>query len=147
MINLSSISFGYQRSELLFSGLDLRLTGGGIYGLLGKNGAGKTTLLKLLTGLLFPKSGECDAFGFEPRVRSPGFLQEIFMISEEFYVPPIYARDFERLYAPFYPRFDSQLLKKYLDEFQIDPGKKLSVLSYGQKKKFLLAFGPAGWNS
>ena len=46
MIYIENLDFGYQKKREVFSGLNLSLTGGHIYGLLGKNGAGKTTLLK-----------------------------------------------------------------------------------------------------
>ena len=45
--------------------------------------------------------------------------------------------------APFYPRFDHTMLQKYLQEFEISNDKKLTAYSYGQKKKFLIAFGLA----
>ena len=64
MIYIENLDFGYQKKREVFSGLNLSLTGGHIYGLLGKNGAGKTTLLKLIGGLLFPLRGRievCDA--------------------------------------------------------------------------------------
>ena len=51
MIYIENLDFGYQKKREVFSGLNLSLTGGHIYGLLGKNGAGKTTLLKLIGGL------------------------------------------------------------------------------------------------
>jgi ABC-2 type transport system ATP-binding protein len=50
---------------------------------------------------------------------------------------------FERLYAALYPRFDHAAFGEYLGEFEMDRAKKLTELSYGQKKKFLLAFGLA----
>lgn len=36
---------------------------GDIYGFIGKNGAGKSTTLKLITGLIFPTSGQIKFFG------------------------------------------------------------------------------------
>jgi ABC-2 type transport system ATP-binding protein len=39
---------------------------GGIIGILGPNGAGKSTTIKMLTGTLFPTSGEIDVLGFTP---------------------------------------------------------------------------------
>ena len=42
MICIENLDFGYQKKREVFSGLNLSLTGGHIYGLLGKNGAGKT---------------------------------------------------------------------------------------------------------
>ncbi|ELR72014.1 putative ABC transporter ATP-binding protein [Fulvivirga imtechensis AK7] len=116
---------------------------GNIYGLLGKNGAGKTSLLKLISGLLFPNGGTLDVAGFQPKDRFPQYLREIYLVSEEFHLPSMYLERYVQLYSPFYPRFDYALLQEYLHEFNITGGQKLSEMSYGQKKKFLLSFGLA----
>src|SRR5271170_7061840 len=39
---------------------------GELVGFLGPNGAGKTTVLKMLSGLLYPTSGEASVLGFTP---------------------------------------------------------------------------------
>lgn len=141
-IEIKNLSFGYTR-ELLFSKLDLNLHGGNIYGLLGKNGAGKTTLLKLICGLRFAQDGICSVLGYPPQKRPAGLLEDIYFLPEEFYVPPIGAELYQQIYAPFYPRFDAAAFQEYQREFELELGKKLSEYSYGQKKKFLLAFGLA----
>ncbi len=56
-------------------GIDLSISRGGIYGLLGRNGAGKTTLLKILAGLVLPNEGKIfidgeDVTGAPQRIRS-----------------------------------------------------------------------------
>ena len=48
---------------LAVDGIDLALSPGRIYGLLGPNGSGKTTLIRLLSGLARPTSGEARILG------------------------------------------------------------------------------------
>lgn len=143
MIEIENLSFGYKKKSLLFEQLDISLPSGNIYGLLGKNGAGKSTLLKLITGLLFPKQGKLEVVGFQPKHRYPQFLREIYLATEEFYLPPMRIEQFVKMYSPFYPRFSHEMFKGYLEEFKLPSKQKLSSLSYGQKKKFLLSFGLA----
>lgn len=141
-IEIKNLSFGYTK-ERLFSNLDLTLESGNIYGLLGKNGAGKTSLLKLICGLRFPEAGSCSVLGWEPQDRPAALLEDIYFIPEEFYAPAINAELYQQIYAPFYPRFSPEAFREYLREFDLRGAKKLSEFSYGQKKKFLLAFGLA----
>ncbi|TVQ88358.1 MAG: ABC transporter ATP-binding protein [Bacteroidetes bacterium] len=143
MIKIENLNFGYKKNQKLFRELNLELQPGNIYGLFGMNGAGKTTLLKLMSGMLFPKSGDCHIFNRNVASRLPEVLANIYVIPEEFVLPPVTIKTFVELNAPFYPRFDITLLDKYLREFEISNDKKLTAYSYGQKKKFLIAFGLA----
>jgi ABC-2 type transport system ATP-binding protein len=143
MIDIQTITFGYSRKQKLFTNLNLTLAQGNIYGLLGKNGAGKSSLLKLMAGLVFPDAGRCLVNGWEASRRQPGFLQDVFFIAEEFYVPSVSIRNFVKTYAPFYPAFDPEQFGRYLNEFGIADTETLTQLSYGQKKKVLIGFGLA----
>ncbi|QQS52708.1 MAG: ABC transporter ATP-binding protein [Bacteroidota bacterium] len=143
MIQIENLCFSYSRKQMLFDQLSVQLPAGNIYGLLGKNGAGKSTLLYLITGLLFPKKGSVDVMHFEPKNRAPQFLREIYLVTEEFSLPSMKMERFVSLYSPFYPRFNHSLLDEYLNEFNLPRDKKLTDLSYGQKKNFLLSFGLA----
>jgi len=143
MIEVTDLNFAYGKQADLFRNLNLHLSGGNVYGLLGKNGAGKTTLLKIMTGLLFPQSGRVNVLDCQPHLRQPQFLREIYLIPEEFYLPQVSVREYEAGYAPFYPRFDHRLFEQFLTEFEIPQRDRLSSLSFGQKKKFLIAFGLA----
>ncbi len=140
MITIKNLKFGYGR-ENLFDDLDLSLSPGGISGLLGKNGAGKTTLLRLMAGLIFPHGGNLDIKGHDPGNRSPDFLKDLFFLPEEFDLPNVTPVLYEKLYAPFYPAFDSEKYKKHLMDFEIPQRTKFKNLSFGQKKKFLISFG------
>ena len=142
MINIRNLDFSYKKTKL-FSHLSLDMKAGNIYGLLGKNGAGKTTLLKLISGLLFPNEGTIEAFGCNPRLREPEFLQDVFFLPEEYNLPGLKPHKYKEIYAPFYPRFDDSKYKELLEEFQLPLDQKLNSYSYGQKKKFLISFGIA----
>ena len=50
---------------------------GSITGVLGPNGAGKSTLIKMMTGTLFPTSGEIDVMGFNPSKYRTKYVQHI----------------------------------------------------------------------
>jgi len=143
MIEIKNLSFGYKKNKNLFNDLNLSIHNGSIYGLLGRNGAGKTTLLKQIVGLLYPAKGECKVFGNPASERLPQVLNNIYFIPEEFDLPAVSMNTFVKLHAPFYPKFDKELLNKYLVEFEIADNAKLSSISYGQKKKFLISFGLA----
>ena len=49
MIDIQNLHFAYKKKKV-FTGLDLSLLPGHIYGLLGKNGTGKSTLLRIIAG-------------------------------------------------------------------------------------------------
>lgn len=143
MIEIKNLSFGYNKNKLLYKNLNLSLEAGSIYGLLGKNGAGKSTLLKNIIGLLFPNTGEIWVNGFKPKKRLPGFLETIYFIPEEVDVPPLSIKRYLNLFTPFYPKFNKKLFYEYLNDLEIESNIKLSTLSLGQQKKFIIAFALA----
>ncbi|MCW3094094.1 MAG: transporter ATP-binding protein [Ferruginibacter sp.] len=143
MIEVNNLSFGYKKGKPLYRNLNLHLPIGSIYGLLGKNGAGKSTLLKNFTGLLFPKQGELLVNGFIPKKRLPSFLETIYFIPEEVYVPSLTINSYKKLFAPFYRLFNEERFYGYLNQLDVHDTGKLNTLSFGQQKKFIIAFALA----
>ena len=88
MIDIQNLHFSYKRKKV-FDSLNLQFAPGHVYGLLGRNGTGKSTLLRNIAGLLFPQKGKISVDGNIPALREPKFLQNIFMVPEEFYLPNI----------------------------------------------------------
>lgn len=144
MITIDKINFSYSRRKTIFKELSLELSGGHIYGLLGKNGAGKTTLLKVISGLCFPKQGDVKVMDMAVQKRLPAMLQEMYYLSEELYVPAVSIKNYIRVNAPFYPNFSVDQMYAYLKEFEIeDDTQLLTKLSHGQKKKVMICFALA----
>ncbi|MDQ3394680.1 MAG: ATP-binding cassette domain-containing protein, partial [Bacteroidota bacterium] len=56
---------------------------------------------------------------------------------------PISIETYAKITGPFYSRFSMDQLNAYLVEFDLAKEAKVSTLSYGQKKKFIIAFGLA----
>ena len=144
MLQVENISFSYRRGKKeVLSDFSLSLEKGRVYGLLGKNGAGKSTLLYLMSGLLTSKHGRVMYNDIDVRRRLPATLQDMFLVSEEFELPPISLVSYIELNSPFYPRFSKEDMVKYLHYFEMDLDADLKALSMGQKKKIFMSFALA----
>ena len=143
MIEVNNLNFSYDGKTNIFERLNLTLSGGQIYGLLGLNGAGKSTFLQILQGLQYPKSGELRVLGLNPSGRSTTFYEQSFLLPEEVFTPPIDINTFINRYAQFYPKFSLEDFLKFLNEFEIERKSNFSKMSMGQKKKVMIAFGLA----
>lgn len=60
--------------------VSLDISAGEIVGLVGANGAGKTTLIKILSGIIYPTSGEASVLGYLPWERKNSFRRHIALI-------------------------------------------------------------------
>lgn len=144
MLQVENISFGYRRGrKSVLDDFSLLLQKGRVYGLLGKNGAGKSTLLYLMSGLLTPGHGKVKFHDVDVRRRLPVTLQDMFLVPEEFELPPISLAGYVELNSPFYPRFSKEDMMRYLHYFEMEQDVNLGALSMGQKKKVFMSFALA----
>lgn len=143
MIEVQNISFAYKKNNPVLRDFSLNIAPGGIYGLLGRNGAGKSTLLYLIAGLLTPDSGTVLFNGCDTRLRKPSTLSDIFIVPEEFDLPPVTLNQYLKLNSKFYPRFSVEDLQRHLETFELAPDLNLGALSMGQKKKAFMCFALA----
>jgi len=142
MVSIRNLHFAYRR-KAVFTGLSLDLKPGYIYGLLGQNGTGKSTLLRNMAGFLFPAKGSIEVLGFEPGKRHPDFLQKVFLVPEDFYLPSMRIDRWVRYQASFYTSFNREQFDRNIRDFDIPPDAVLDEISYGQQKKTLISFALA----
>ncbi len=119
--------------------LNLDIKEGEIFGFIGPNGAGKSTAIRTLLGLIKPTSGSAEIFGLDIAKHGPNIRQDIgYLPSEVFYYDNMRVKDLLRYSASFYDKPKREIedrmlqLAKLLD---LDLGKKIDDLSYGNKKK------------
>lgn len=142
MIDINHLKFRYGTHEV-FRDFSLKLNTGNVIGLLGKNGSGKSTLLKILSGLIFPNSGDVRVGGFVPARRQPDFLKDIYIIPEEFHLPDVNINTLLKTYATFYPHFDKAEFDEHIKVLEVPRDKGFGSMSLGQKKKAIISFGLA----
>ena len=127
-------------------GISFDLAAGEIVGFLGPNGAGKTTTLKMLSGLLYPTSGELSVLGHIPSKRDKAFLRRITLVmgQRNQLVWDIPAADSFELNRAIY-RIPMADYKRLLDELtellELEPllRKPVRNLSLGERMKCEIA--------
>ncbi|MDU8886486.1 ABC transporter ATP-binding protein [Yeosuana sp. MJ-SS3] len=62
MVNIQNLYKSFGKNQVL-SGIDLEITEGGIFAILGPNGSGKTTLIKSMLGMVIPNKGKIAVHG------------------------------------------------------------------------------------
>jgi ABC-2 type transport system ATP-binding protein len=60
--------------------ISFKIEPGEMVAFLGPNGAGKTTTLKMLSGLIYPTSGEARVLGFVPWLRADAFRRQFALV-------------------------------------------------------------------
>lgn len=118
---------------------------GQLVGFLGPNGAGKTTVLKMLSGLLYPSSGEATVLGYTPWHRQNDFKRQFALVLGQknqlwWDLPAAESLELNRVIYG----LDRTSTKKTIDELTelLDVREKLDVmvreLSLGERMKMEL---------
>jgi ABC-2 type transport system ATP-binding protein len=109
---------------------------GEIFGFIGPNGAGKSTTIRLLLSLIHPTSGSAKVFGKDVVAHGPDIRREIgYLPSEVYYYEGMKVIDLLKYSASFYKGDYSSRLRVLSDTMELDLNRRISDLSYGNKKK------------
>lgn len=140
VVEVSQISKFYGKNQVLKE-VNLRLSEGEIYGLVGRNGSGKTVLIKCICGFIHPEEGEIYVHGKQIG-KDVEFAQDIGFIIESPGFLPQY--DAYRNLAYFYSvkkKVDREIIEKYIRLVGLDPDdkKKVGKYSMGMKQRLGIA--------
>ena len=119
--------------------ISFALEDGKITGFIGRNGAGKTTTIKAMLNLIHTDSGSIVYFGMPLAGHESEIKQRIgYSTGTVSWYPRKTIREILEVTKPFYPTWDEEACRKYLDLFGLDETKKPIELSEGMKVKFNL---------
>ena len=131
-------TFGKQAAV---AGLNLHVPAGCIYGFLGKNGAGKTTTIEMLLGIVKPDGGAASVLGvpIADTTRSTETRRRIGFVSEDKALYPYMTIDqIIRFTKSFFPEWQADIERRYVEMFELPLKKKVGDLSKGTASKLML---------
>lgn len=109
---------------------------GEIFGFIGPNGAGKSTTIRLLLSLIHPTSGSAKVFGKDVVAHGPEIRRDIgYLPSEVYYYEGMKVIDLLKYSASFYQCDCTQRLHDLSETMELELNRRISDLSYGNKKK------------
>jgi ABC-2 type transport system ATP-binding protein len=109
---------------------------GEIFGFIGPNGAGKSTTIRLLLSLIHPTSGSAKVFGKDVTTHGTEIRRDIgYLPSEVFYYEGMKVNDLLKYSASFYDHDCTQRIKELSELMELEMNRRISDLSYGNKKK------------
>jgi ABC-type multidrug transport system ATPase subunit len=137
-IEIDGLVRRYGRTDAV-DGLNLRVPAGRCYGFFGRNGAGKTTTIKCLLNLLRPTSGSARVFGLDPARHEVAVKSRLAYVPDNVaFYPWMTVRQTLDYFASFRAHWNRGTERALLDQFRLDPRKKTSHLSKGQRTQVAL---------
>ena len=123
--------------------LTLDLPAGKIYGLLGRNGSGKTSLLSVLASYRKGSSGSVTVGGADPFenaevMRQTAFIRDTLDVNDQDRVSRVL-----QFAGWLRPSWDADYAARLLETFEVDPRKRVSALSRGQRSSLGVTLGLA----
>jgi ABC-2 type transport system ATP-binding protein len=138
VIEATGLTKHYEDFSLRSVGLTVR--GGSVSGIFGPNAAGKSTLLRMLAGQTPVPAGTLRVLGGSYGSAEQDLKNRIGYVPQE----PVFFEErtvewHARFVAPYFARWDGACFFRLLEDFRVNPLKKVKHLSGGQKKLLSLA--------
>lgn len=137
-ITISNLSKSYGERPVI-QNLDISVSPGEVFGLLGANGAGKTTAIECILGTRKADSGQVTILGLNPWTDRKQLFQQIGVQFQETHFPErIKVRELCQETACLYQQPADY--RRLLDQFQLSEKENafLSDLSGGQKQRLFI---------
>lgn len=126
-------SFGGNRA---LDGLDLTVRTGEVHGFLGPNGAGKSTTIRVLLGLLRKDAGEVTVLGGDPWRDAVALHRRLAYVPGDVYLwPNLSGGEAIDLLCELRGAVDGRRREELIERFQLDPSKRCSTYSKGNRQK------------
>ncbi len=142
MIAINNLTKGFD-GKVVLEKINLTISKGSIFGLIGINGSGKSTLMRLMATVYKPDAGEI-LFEGSNLFESKEVKKKVFFLPDEpYYTLNASGKLLLRLYESFYEDLDENKFYYYLDKFSLDPSKKIINYSKGMKRRFFISLALA----
>ncbi len=134
-------SFGRTRA---LDGVDLTVTRGEVHGFLGPNGAGKSTTIRVLLGLLRRDGGEVSLLGGDPWYDAVVLHRRLAYVPGDVHLwPNLTGGEAIDLLGALRGTADRRRRDQLVERFQLDPTKRCSTYSKGNRQKVAMVAGLA----
>jgi ABC-2 type transport system ATP-binding protein len=120
-------------------GLDLRVAEGEVHGFLGPNGSGKTTTIRILLGLLRDDGGTARLLGGDPWREATALHRRLAYVPGDVTLwPSLTGGEIIDLLGRLRGGLNAQRRASLIERFDLDPAKKASAYSKGNRQKVAL---------
>ncbi|MFO7814626.1 MAG: ABC transporter ATP-binding protein [Halanaerobiales bacterium] len=120
-------------------GINLEVKEGEVYGYIGPNGAGKTTTLRILLGIIKADQGKATVFGQNSWRDAVDIHRKVAYVPGEINLwPNLTGGEIIDLFLKLRDSNNKSRREEFIEKFDLDPSKKCSSYSKGNRQKVAL---------
>ncbi|MDE6737604.1 MAG: ABC transporter ATP-binding protein [Lachnospiraceae bacterium] len=140
ILELQQVSKTFPKSNFTLDNVSFSLPYGAILGFVGENGAGKTTTIGCILNTITKDGGRVKLFGKEMLDADTDIREKIGVVYDGDNFPGHWsAEQLSKVMQGLYTKWDDELFRKYLEEFQLPPKQRIKHYSRGMTMKLAIA--------